>query len=742
MKKKTISKKELLCRRQLIKKLEQLQQEEDYQWKEIYSILNESSSKDPKAIKVFKRTGNGSIRLVNKIAAFVLNHKIPNLQDSEAFKKFQSIYCGNIQLEVKIILEEIVLENSTHLTALYIDEESIGKVEITPPLIAEKLDWYFESYLKEPYERPEKGDRCSKAIQTYGQSLYDQIFTKNNSTKIDARFKEIWKTFPLPHITIELRAKTTQFDNILWEALWNKESDAPLVALGTKIIRSLAGEDSSHFLTKEIDSLNVLIITARQPLGFDIDYQTVQRPIVELSEKAVIPVNIFLLRPGTFQAFRQHLQEKQGFYHIIHFDLHGAVMTMKELNNMKEQGAVIFMPEAFSPETYDLVRDGYGPLNKKSLNARSFLFFEDEASTKLVPYEAKELASFLKDQAVPICFLNACQSAKQPGHGEPNLGWNFIHSGLEMVIAMRQSISISSVEILVHKFYQQLFQKNHPIIRTLTAARSELFYQKKRNARFDMHIQLDDWIIPIIYTNRNTINLFVEIQKDLPAPKESASYEITASTDFTSKLVGRDLDIIRIEKILLSNKSSILNITGMIGVGKTTLLRHLAKWWMKTNFIHFSVRFDLKNKALSQQTLIERLSEESGLTPYEINHAEHGRIGVVFLLNIKTKIPTETIQFMEESRGLIFLMESITPLSIPGINFSQFHLQGLDEQSTFKLSRLVAEQNDIDYQSLIENKRTAITNLIGELSGNPSAIENTIPQLKDQSPEKIREELW
>ena len=48
------------------------------------------------------------------------------------------------------------------------------------------------------------------------------------------------------------------------------------------------------------------------------------------------------------------------------------------------------------------------------------------------------------------------------------------------------------------------------------------------------------------------------------------------------EFVGRDLDILRIEKALA--RHNMLLLQGMGGTGKTTLLNFLREWWEKTHF--------------------------------------------------------------------------------------------------------------------------------------------------------------
>lgn len=58
------------------------------------------------------------------------------------------------------------------------------------------------------------------------------------------------------------------------------------------------------------------------------------------------------------------------------------------------------------------------------------------------------------------------------------------------------------------------------------------------------------------------------------------------------QLVGRDFDILRLEKRVL--KSHVLYASGLIGVGKTALLKHMATVWKSTGFVQVTAHVDLR----------------------------------------------------------------------------------------------------------------------------------------------------
>ncbi len=72
-------------------------------------------------------------------------------------------------------------------------------------------------------------------------------------------------------------------------------------------------------------------------------------------------------------------------------------------------------------------------------------------------------------------------------------------------------------------------------------------------------------------------------------------------------LSGRDLDILQIEKRLLTQRN-ILLIRGMGGAGKTTLLHHLGSWWQTTHFIQEVFYFGYDERAWTRQQILNSIA--------------------------------------------------------------------------------------------------------------------------------------
>ncbi|BAZ26624.1 hypothetical protein NIES4073_75320 [Kalymmatonema gypsitolerans NIES-4073] len=195
--------------------------------------------------------------------------------------------------------------------------------------------------------------------------------------------------------------KTPEFQALHWEALWEPGFPRPL-AVDCVMVRKSIKRGAKQADVPQSPVINLLVVTARPNEEQDVGYRTISRPLIEAIENSQLAVNVKLVRPGTYEALARHLEEKgAGFYHIIHFDAHGALMKYQEIQN-----EATAKPYAYQVRwgRYDLQRyDG----------VKAFLFLEGETKGNADPVEATELADLLTGKGIPVCLLNACQSGKQ-----------------------------------------------------------------------------------------------------------------------------------------------------------------------------------------------------------------------------------------------------------------------------------------------------------------------------------------
>ncbi len=97
-------------------------------------------------------------------------------------------------------------------------------------------------------------------------------------------------------------------------------------------------------------------------------------------EERDLPARVFVLRPPTFDNLRDHLRKHSNFYHILHFDGHGA-----------------YAESLLNSESGFTFRGKEGRL----------IFENENGEPKEV--HAEQLSSLLREHAIPTIVLNACQ---------------------------------------------------------------------------------------------------------------------------------------------------------------------------------------------------------------------------------------------------------------------------------------------------------------------------------------------
>jgi hypothetical protein len=149
--------------------------------------------------------------------------------------------------------------------------------------------------------------------------------------------------------------------------------------------------------------------------------------------------------------------------------------------------------------------------------------------------------------------------------------------------------------------YTHLFD-NKEITEAIRLGRLELFHDKKRKAYFNQEIDLEDWLLPVVYSNQAVkLNLreFTPQEEEQFWQTEGERYRFTPPE---YGFFGRDLEILKIEKSLL--RHNILLLQGMGGTGKSTLLRYLRQWWQRTGFAKDVFYFGYDEKAWNLEQII------------------------------------------------------------------------------------------------------------------------------------------
>jgi len=358
------------------------------------------------------------------------------------------------------------------------------------PKEEQELEWYFEDWLRYPILEQVKANRAKESVRKYGEELFKQVFQQD--IKAYVKYSELRNN--LDQVQIEIESVTPEFHAIHWEALQDPGLPRPL-AIDSVLIRKNVKPAIIEAKVKESPTVNLLVVTARPNADEDVGYRTISRPLVDAIRNAQLRVNIELLRPGTYEALERHLESKgSGYYHIVHFDVHGALKTYEDYQLGVESNRYLY--------------DGrYGRGNISEYDGlKAFLALEGKTKGEYDLVEAKEIASLLTGKGIPVCILNACQSGKQLNQSESadnretSLGSRLMNAGMQMVVAMSYSVTVTAAEIMMEQIYKELFDKRD-LNQAIRLGRKELYNRKGRKAYYNTEIELEDWLLPVTYCN-------------------------------------------------------------------------------------------------------------------------------------------------------------------------------------------------------------------------------------------------
>ncbi len=190
-----------------------------------------------------------------------------------------------------------------------------------------RLGWYFERWIHQLYTDTVKAEQVRQSILDYGKSLFEQVFADRDAY---SEYRQLRGN--LSQVTWEIVGDEPTFQALHWETL--RDPDLGEEPLSVKCVMLRRGNWKAPVAATLPQSprLNVLLVTARPGEENDLNYRTTSRPLMAAIANAQLPVNLVLLRPGTYEALERHLATTpEGFYHIVHFDSHGGVVTYEQL---------------------------------------------------------------------------------------------------------------------------------------------------------------------------------------------------------------------------------------------------------------------------------------------------------------------------------------------------------------------------------------------------------------------------
>lgn len=678
---------------------------------------------------------------------------------------------------IKIIGREKV-EDGVFRAELVFPSENRFDVTVRDPFLEpgevetdqeERLGWYFEDLLKSPFTDREKAKRSAASIAFYGQALFQDLFAADQAL---AEWRKLVNG--LDKLRVQVLSKDPEFQALHWEALKDPGERKAFCLRGVEITRT-SDVPTPDLAVQQSACLNVLMVTARPYGKQDVEYRTITRPVIETIEKNRMPVYVHLLRPPTFLALKEHLREKTGFYHIVHFDVHGSVLSFPVYRLIMEQQGQKRSRGHRGVKPYD--------------GTRAFIDLLGEGGGHDL-VAALDIAELLREAHVPVCLLNACQSAmatwrvseskEAPGGKaltrDASLAMAFLERGVRLVLGMAWSLTVIGARVMMSTLYNALTKGEDPGT-ALNRARQAMFDDGCRFDSAELSVYLEDWLLPVVW-GKGDFELPLKLKKPnveekaaLLEHKQQREKELKdVKTKGEYGFLGRDVDILSIESML--PKRNVLLIQGMGGTGKTTLLGHMAGWWLKTGWVEHVFYFGYDRKPYRAEEILNTIAE------MVMPPGEYGSFLVTPGVEKKAMALAEFLKESKETPKVLLIldnMESVTGTKqAVGSRLSKkeqgilssalktlmqssikillgsrsdemwlgketfkdnvYVLEGLDNVSRFQLAEKIVKDVEID-------DREEFNRLMDILAGYPLAMEIILPNLGQRSAKELREVL-
>lgn len=641
------------------------------------------------------------------------------------------------------------------------------EVDVRDPASAEQerlLTWYFEEHLRYPFLDGVRAGEATELVSAYGRDLFGQVFAGEAAYG----FRQLrQRGFDGCRLVVEGSAAVHRLH---WETLEDPDPAGGPVALRIPVTRRVGRRPVPFDLPSGRSVLRILVVTARPDGPQDVGYRTISRPLSEAVRQARIPVVVDIVRPGTWQALREQLRATSakhgtGWYQVVHFDVHGGFGTAVTFAAGTAGGRYLFDPAHAGPAA-----SGNRP--------QGFLFFETATAGRAQPVPAAQVAALLTQHRVGVAVLNACQSAMQDTAGEASLALELASAGTAVAVGMAYSVTVSAAARAMPVFYEQLAEGVDPVVAGL-AMRRQLHDDKTRRGYFDMDLELEDWVLPVVFGQRD---LAYELAP-MSAAEQEVFYRRQAAVSAEPRVeygfVGRDLDIHELERrLLLSADRNLVLVQGLAGTGKSTLLRHVAWWWQHTGLIEQAFFVSYEERAWTAEQIIRHVATQvwhgEELARWESQSLPARTAQVTSLLRsrrfllvldnaesiaaspaaIPHSLPAhervalgELLAGLRRGRTLVLVGSRQSDddwLAPAGLTDDVYPLPGLDPQAASDLlHRIVTRHGGTHHVTAHADpdQREALTELITLLDGSPLLMTVVLPQLAHTSPAQVLADL-
>jgi tetratricopeptide (TPR) repeat protein len=607
-----------------------------------------------------------------------------------------------------------------------------------------ELRWYLEEYLQFPYGAESyRAQKVEENMAKWGEALFKQAFPTGNTGANPGIFYQEAVREGLRGCEFCVSSDNPDFLNIPWELIYDPTPGRGYLAPS---LGGLYRQRSGQSVEATRDDLSpapnqpfrILLVIARPEGAGYIPIGSVARPLLEALRPFRPKISLEVLRPPTLDALQKRLNDQPGRYQLVHFDGHG-----------------VFAKATGSLPQYGIAGDS------------GHLVFENlDGTPKYV--SSQDIGQLLADCRVPLFVLNACQSAEE-GKSDPfsSVASQLIAVGAKGVIAMAYSVYVSAASKFVQRFYEALVQ-NKSLSQAVADGRRRL-YAEPEHESVAGSISLKDWIVPTLYQQElQFVPLKLGWGTDIVDDNTDRPVQLRAAEERCPEgrfgFIGRDYDILRIERALRDSNSPWIILNGIGGTGKTDLAYGFARWYSETggcdggvfvtsfkekadfgqvigSIVGYGTDFSRLPETEQWDRLVNYLHQNPCLIVWDnfetVNGYPDGAVPLA--RDYEREKLAKFLKALKGGKSRVIITTRKPGEPWLGVNYSLVSIKGLITRDAADLARAMLKtverkpedfRDDPNYASLIELLR-----------GHPRSMEVVLTQLRLKNPSEIIEAL-
>ena len=189
---------------------------------------------------------------------------------------------------------------------------------------ASELEWYVESFaLQDPFDIARAG-KVKSQLREYATHLVASIEIAVAELSDGLGSCDVPGTISALCLQILSANAESKFNKVPWElledmSLWS------VFKVPILVCRQIKTTQNSLPRAKK-ERINILFVSARPSYERDEPYRVISKPVFEMSE-GLESVQVHFLRPATWKGFNKLLTEREGYFDIVHFDVHGGISS-------------------------------------------------------------------------------------------------------------------------------------------------------------------------------------------------------------------------------------------------------------------------------------------------------------------------------------------------------------------------------------------------------------------------------